>query len=91
VWAWLIGPFVEAYLRVEDGRGHATAQARGWLAAFDGHLRDAGLGSVSEVFDGDLPHEPRGCIAQAWSVGELLRAKQLLRRCEREGRFPADE
>jgi glycogen debranching enzyme len=43
------------------------------LHAFDQHLTEAGLGNVSEVFDGDAPHHPRGCIAQAWSVGELLR------------------
>jgi glycogen debranching enzyme len=45
-----------------------------WLASFREHLKTAGLGQVSEVFDGDAPHRPGGCIAQAWSVGELLRA-----------------
>ena len=45
-----------------------------WLAGFREHLRVAGLGQVSEVFDGDPPHRPGGCCAQAWSVGELLRA-----------------
>ena len=78
VWAWLLGPFVEAYLRVHRARPFAVAQATEWLSAFSGHLEEAGLGTVSEIFDGDPPHAPRGCIAQAWSVGELLRAKCLL-------------
>ncbi len=78
VWAWLIGPFIEAYLRVHDFSSFALAQAAQWLSAFDGHLEQAGLGTVSEIFDGDPPHAPRGCIAQAWSVGEVLRAKRLV-------------
>jgi glycogen debranching enzyme len=45
------------------------------LAAFDAHLDEAGIGFVSEILDGDAPHAPGGCIAQAWSVGEVLRAK----------------
>jgi glycogen debranching enzyme len=49
-------------------------QALQWLEAIGDHLTAAGLGSVSEIFDGDLPHHPRGCIAQAWSVAEVLRA-----------------
>jgi len=48
------------------------------LAPFQHHLTDAGLGSISEIFDGDPPHTPRGCIAQAWSVAETLRAWQAL-------------
>jgi glycogen debranching enzyme len=48
------------------------------LATLESHLREAGLGSVSEIFDGDAPHEPRGCIAQAWSVGEALRAYRVI-------------
>ena len=78
VWAWLIGPFIEAYLKVRGGDPAAVAQARRWLEPFDDHLHDAGLGTISEIFDGDAPHHPRGCIAQAWSVGEVLRAKRLL-------------
>jgi predicted glycogen debranching enzyme len=70
VWAWLIGPFVDAHLRVYDD----PAAARRLLAPFGDHLVAAGLGTVSEIFDGDAPFIPRGCIAQAWSVGELLRA-----------------
>ncbi|MBI5723643.1 MAG: glycogen debranching enzyme family protein [Planctomycetes bacterium] len=78
VWAWLIGPFIEAYLRVNGPTRQAVAKAREFLEPFDAHLAEAGLGYVSEIFDGDQPHEPKGCIAQAWSVGELLRAKLLV-------------
>ena len=78
VWAWLIGPFIEAYLKVNPDDRHAAENAEQWLAEFDEHLSEAGLGYVSEIFDGDPPHRPRGCIAQAWSVAELLRAKSLV-------------
>ena len=74
VWAWLIGPYVEAYLRVHGFSTEAKARMRRRLHPLIEHLDDAGLGSVSEIFDGDPPHTPRGCIAQAWSVAELLRA-----------------
>ena len=78
VWAWLIGPFIEAYLKVENFRPLALAQAGRWLDGFNDHLRTAGVGYISEIFDGDAPHGPRGCIAQAWSVGEVLRARRLI-------------
>ena len=70
VWAWLIGPFVDAWLKVypEDREG-----ARKLLAGFDRHLSDACVGSISEIFDAEKPYVPRGCIAQAWSVAEVLR------------------
>ncbi len=74
VWPWLLGPFITAYVSVSDDRSKAQAKARDWLQSLWTHLRDAGLGQVSEIFDGDPPHRPRGCIAQAWSVAELLRA-----------------
>jgi predicted glycogen debranching enzyme len=70
VWAWLIGPFVSAHLRVYGDRDQACS----FLQPFVRHLADHGVGSVSEIFDGDPPFTPRGCIAQAWSVAELLRA-----------------
>ncbi len=75
VWAWLIGPFVTAYLRVNDRSAASMEKARGWLANFRAHLREAGVGQISEIFDGDAPHTPRGCIAQAWSVAEVLRCE----------------
>jgi predicted glycogen debranching enzyme len=73
-WPWLLGLFITAYIRTADDAEAARSTARGWLRAFEGHMQEAGLGQVSEIFDGDEPHEPRGCIAQAWSVAEILRA-----------------
>jgi predicted glycogen debranching enzyme len=75
VWAWLIGPFVTAHLRTHGRTPASMEQARGFLRAFREHLTEAGVGQVSEIFDGDAPHTPRGCIAQAWSVAELLRCE----------------
>jgi predicted glycogen debranching enzyme len=75
VWGWLMGPFITAHLKVRGRTPESIAQARGWLTAFREHLSDAGLGQISEIFDGDPPHTPRGCIAQAWSVAELLRCE----------------
>ncbi|MFC1715468.1 amylo-alpha-1,6-glucosidase [Candidatus Poribacteria bacterium] len=75
VWSWLLGPFITAYVNV-NGRSEATREfVRAALSELMcSHLKDAGLGSISEIFDGDPPHHPRGCIAQAWSVAEILRA-----------------
>ena len=77
VWPWLMGPFITAYVQVNGRSQKARRQAAQWLSAFQDHLREAGLGQVSEIFDGDAPHRPRGCIAQAWSVAELLLAAVL--------------
>ena len=74
VWPWLMGPFLTAYIKVHGGGEPARRQAQSWLSAFKEHLTDSGLGQVSEIFDGDVLHRPVGCIAQAWSVAELLRA-----------------
>jgi predicted glycogen debranching enzyme len=74
VWPWLLGPFITAHVRAAENRQAARAEAEGWLAPFCRHLQEAGLGQISEIFDGDPPHRPRGCIAQAWSVAEVLRA-----------------
>jgi len=73
VWPWLIGPFVSAYLKVHGASPTTRATIRRLFRGFDEHLREAGIGQVSEIFDGDPPHAPRGAIAQAWSVAELLR------------------
>ena len=70
VWAWLIGPFVDAWLKTYPQR---AGEARGFLAAFAAHLGEAGIGSISEIFDAVPPFTPRGCIAQAWGVAEVLR------------------
>lgn len=75
VWAWLIGHFVTAHLRAHGRTPAGLEQARGYLRAFREHLTQAGVGQISEIFDGDAPHAPRGCIAQAWSVAELLRCE----------------
>ena len=71
VWGWLVGPFIDAWLKVypDDGAG-----ARRALEGFVPHLDEACIGSISEVFDAEAPYTPRGCIAQAWSVAEVLRA-----------------
>ena len=78
VWTWLIGPWVEAHLRVH---GDITV-ARTFLVPFVDHLLDAGLGSVSEIAEGDPPHTPRGAAFQAWGVAEVIRAWRLLDRME---------
>jgi len=74
VWPWLLGPFITAYVSFAADKEAARRTARGWLQRIWEHLREAGVGFVSEVFDGDEPHRPGGCIAQAWSVAEILRA-----------------
>jgi predicted glycogen debranching enzyme len=73
VWPWLIGAFVDAHFRVFGRTLESVRTARGWLAPLRAHVREAGMGSISEIFDGDPPHAPRGCFAQAWSVAELGR------------------
>ena len=69
VWPWLLGQFADAHYRVYRDRDRIAAL----LKSLRRHLAEAGIGSISEVFDGDSPHNPRGCIAQAWSVAEILR------------------
>jgi len=70
VWAWLIGPFIDAWLNVyPDDR----AGARRFLHGFKHHLGEGCVGSISEIFDAEAPYTPRGCVAQAWSVAEVLR------------------
>ncbi|MBP9502660.1 MAG: amylo-alpha-1,6-glucosidase [Candidatus Promineofilum sp.] len=73
VWGWLIGPFVGAHLRVYQDK----VAARAWLDPLLRDLADHGIGSISEIFEGNAPFAPRGCIAQAWSVAEVLRAWQM--------------
>jgi predicted glycogen debranching enzyme len=71
VWGWLVGPFVDAWLKVNPGD---TAGARRCLTGFEAHLNDGGVGTLSEIFDAEPPYTPRGCVAQAWTVAEVLRA-----------------
>ena len=74
VWPWLLGPFVEAWVRVRGGTPEARQAARvRFLSPLEAHLADAGLGHVSEIADAEAPHQPGGCPFQAWSVAEALR------------------
>jgi predicted glycogen debranching enzyme len=81
VWPWLIGPFVEAWVRVRGDSNEAKRAAREkFLTPILAHLDDAGLGHISEIADATAPHTPRGCPFQAWSVGEALRLDQVVLR-----------
>ncbi|HEU4617560.1 MAG TPA: amylo-alpha-1,6-glucosidase, partial [Gammaproteobacteria bacterium] len=71
VWPWLLGPFIDAWLKVHSGD---RAGARALLAAFERHSGEAAVGTIGEIFDAEPPFMPRGCIAQAWSVAEVLRS-----------------
>ncbi|SOE99358.1 glycogen debranching enzyme, putative [Burkholderia sp. OK233] len=83
VWPWLLGPFVEAWLRVHGAEPGARAQAKArFLDPLYAHLDHAGLDHLSEIADGDAPHTPAGTPFQAWSLGELLRIENLLARLE---------
>jgi glycogen debranching enzyme len=73
VWPWLMGPYITAYVKT-FGPTAGQRFASLWLENFQPHLHEACVGQISEIFDGDAPHAPRGCVAQAWSVAELLRA-----------------
>jgi predicted glycogen debranching enzyme len=73
VWPWLLGPFLQAYLQVNQHSQAARDQAREWTVPLRRYMENDGMGQVPEIFDGDAPHRARGCIAQAWSVAELLR------------------
>ena len=79
VWPWLIGPFVEAWVKVRGNTNEAKLLARQrFLAPLYEHLSRAGLGHVSEIADAEAPHAPRGCPFQAWSVAELLRLERVV-------------
>jgi predicted glycogen debranching enzyme len=76
VWAWLIGPFVDAWLKVHPDDVDEVQRV---LDGFGPHLNDGCVGSISEIFDAEPPFTQRGCIAQAWSVAEVLRVASVLR------------
>jgi predicted glycogen debranching enzyme len=81
VWPWLLGAFVEAWVRVHGNDGAARRRARErFLDPLMAHLAEAGLGHVSEIADADAPHRPRGCPFQAWSLGELIRLDRVILR-----------
>ena len=71
VWSWLLGPYIDALIKVKGSKG--KTQAKLVIQEFAHHLEEGCIGSVSEIFDGNAPHHPKGCIAQAWSVAELIR------------------
>ncbi len=73
VWPWLMGPFADAHFRVFGNTADSRRTMRALLAPLRAHVREAGLGFISETFDGDPPHAPRGCFASAWSVAEVAR------------------
>jgi predicted glycogen debranching enzyme len=78
VWPWLFGIYIDALIRYRGDAGREIAL--GLIANMQAHLAEAGIGTISEIFDGDAPHTPRGCIAQAWSVGEVLRVMDAFSR-----------
>jgi glycogen debranching enzyme len=79
VWAFLLGHFVESYLKVNEFSPRSRKKAAEFIQPLLKHLTDDScLGSVSEIFDGNKPHKPKGCFAQAWSVAELIRAYRLI-------------
>jgi predicted glycogen debranching enzyme len=73
VWPWLMGPYLESYLKAYGVSKRTIAQAEAWIRPLLSYLQTDGVGQIPEIFDGDPEHAPRGCIAQAWSVAELLR------------------
>jgi glycogen debranching enzyme len=73
VWPWLLGPFIRAYLRVNGGSRAAKDRAVGWIVELRRYFEKEGVGQIPEIFEGDAPHRAAGCLAQAWSVAELLR------------------
>jgi glycogen debranching enzyme len=80
VWPWLIGPFIEAWVNVRGGSAEARREAGArFLGPLLAYANDVGFGHLPEVADGDAPHRPGGCPAQAWSLGEVLRLDRLLR------------
>ena len=78
-------------MKVNGGSEEARRRAQAWLSPLESHLAEAGLGHVSEIFEGDTPHRPCGCIAQAWSVAEILRVYFEEVRSLRPNRRPNDE
>ena len=89
VWAWLIGPFIEAHLNVFGDPDHVERI----LHPMQDHLRIEGLGTMNEIFEAEPPYAPRGCIAQAWSVAAILRAHGLIERFKltRHGVSPVEK
>jgi predicted glycogen debranching enzyme len=83
VWPWLFGHFTEGWLKVHGKSG--VRKPEWYLEQFEEVMTEHGIGTISEIYDGDPPHEPRGCISQAWSVAEVLRAKMMIEKVKKEG------
>lgn len=77
VWPWLLGAYIDAYFKIYGFSQKGTDYAIDLVKAFEGHIYEAGIGTISEIFDGDPPHAARGSISQAWSVAEILRVCAL--------------
>ena len=78
-WGFLLGAFIEAYLKTGGHSAQIIEEAKAMFEPVEKHLVEGCIGTISEIFDGDEPHTARGCYAQAWSVGEVLRAYALLK------------
>src|SRR5262249_45116775 len=79
VWPWLMGPFVDAWVRVRGNTSTARYDARQrFIEPLFAHLQSAGLGHVSEIADAEAPFAPKGCPFQGWSLGELLRLDRIV-------------
>jgi glycogen debranching enzyme len=76
VWPWLLGPFIEAYIKVYGHGG--VSFVRNIFTEMEASLKEKCIGTVPEIYDGNEPHIPRGAVAQAWSVAELLRVKSMI-------------
>ena len=85
VWVYPLGAFYRAYLKTRKYTPEAKAWVRGQLEALEPMLREGCAGQLPEIYDGDFPAESKGCFAQAWSVGELLRVCEALERPEAAG------
>jgi predicted glycogen debranching enzyme len=88
IWPWLLGSFYEAYLKTYGFSQVARTSVAEAMSSWSGHLLGAGLGTVSEIFDAEAPHQARGSIAQAWSVAELLRVSRIVQSEPREEAAP---
>ena len=73
VWGWLIGAYIDAYRKISPENDKSEEYIKQILENLEAHLMEEGIGQISEIFDADSPHQPRGCFAQAWSVAEILR------------------
>lgn len=74
VWTWLLGHYITAYRKTHKDTQNCSDYLKELIKQLEVHLDEAGIGTISEIFDGDKPHEPKGCISQAWSVGEIIRS-----------------